>query len=156
RRQGLLELRTPERMRVAVDANPQERVGPVQEQFERYLENRAHPIEEQSAEMLETTLQVLVWLDGVLPSLPSLDAVRNRLEWLRFISPFEALAGDNVFQGRKREMDGLRRYIGVVPPESLIRRLTDKAFGWARPRQQPALSVFGPGGIGKSALIARF
>jgi hypothetical protein len=44
----------------------------------------------------------------------------------------------------------------VVASELLLSRLAKSTLDWIKPRQQPALSVFGPGGIGKSALVARF
>ncbi|TFW57802.1 hypothetical protein CT676_27760 [Bradyrhizobium sp. MOS001] len=156
RRQALSELISSDTLSAALEANPKERTGPVQVQFECYLTGNAKPIEQQTLSELEDTLQALVWLDGVPISHPSLDDVRRRLDYLRLLAPFESLAGDDVFRGRQSELDSLRSYVGVLPPASLLARLKGTALSWLQPPQQPALSVFGPGGVGKSALVARF
>jgi len=156
RRRALKELGTREAMQSALNANPQERTGPVQLQFERYLQRAVKPITDQWPDELTATLQVLVWLDGILTDLPKIEEVRMQLGRQNLLAPFEAIAGDAIFRGRRQEMADLRKYVGVLPPESLLARLSDKLFGWARPDVQPALSVSGPGGVGKSALIARF
>lgn len=156
RRTALRELVDAKALGAALDVNPQERFGPMQAAFEAYLTGKAKPIEEQSSSELEDTLQILLWLDGVPLELPSLNDVRRRLEYLRLLAPLESLAGDSVFSGRQRELDSLRSFIGVLPPASLLSRIADRAFAWAKPVQQPALCVFGPGGVGKSALVARF
>jgi hypothetical protein len=156
RQVGLRELGSHSAMKAALEANPQERTGSLQIQFESYLSKTAKPIEEQTQAELEDTLQVLLWLGSTLDDLPSLADVDRRLQFFRILSPFETLAGDEVFRGRVTEMDTLRRYVDVLAPEGLLARLSQKALRWAKPRMQPALSVYGPGGVGKSALIARF
>src|SRR5262249_1125062 len=123
RRQALSELVGSNTVAAALAANPKERTGPVQAQFERYLTGNAVPIEQQTLSELEDTLQALVWLDGVPISRPSLDDVRRRLDYLRLLAPFESLAGDDVFRGRQSELDTLRSYVGVLPPVSLLARL---------------------------------
>ena len=55
-----------------------------------------------------------------------------------------------------RRNERVEPYVGVVASELLLSRLAKSTLDWIKPRQQPALSVFGPGGIGKSALVARF
>lgn len=156
RRKALRELGKREAMLDALQANPTERTGPVQEQFERYLRNQAEPIVEQHAEDLSSTLQVLLWVTDILDGLPNIEDVRRQLGRQDLLAPFEAIAGDAIFRGRRDEMSRLRSYVGVLPPDSILKRIAEKAFGWLRPDMQPALSVSGPGGVGKSALIARF
>lgn len=156
RRQALLELSESRAFESALRANPKERTGPIQARLESYLLGAPIPIEQQSLPELEDTLQVLLWLDGIPVSQPPLGQVRRRLDYLRLLAPFESLAGDAVFRGRQSELDALRRYVGVLPPEAFLSRLARSAFDWIKPRQQPALTVFGPGGVGKSALVARF
>jgi hypothetical protein len=156
RHDALVELVGENSLQAALEANPNERTGPVQAQFENYLMGKAKPIEQQTLSELEDSLQVLLWLDGVPLEQPPLDDVRRRLDYLRLLAPFESLAGDRVFRGRRYELDYLRSYVGVLPPERLLARIATAARAWIRPAQQPALSVFGPGGVGKSALVARF
>jgi hypothetical protein len=156
RRETIRELATSGRIGEALDANPDERTGPIQEQLERYLKGSAPPLEEQSLAELEATHQVVVWLGDAIEGAPSEQEVADRGAYLRLLAPFELIAGDDVFRGRKRELDELRSYVGVLPPESLRRRLKDIAFKWVVPERQPALSISGLGGVGKSALVARF
>lgn len=156
RRQALLELSESRAFETALRANPKERTGPIQARLESYLLGAPIPIEQQTLPELEDTLQVLLWLDGIPVSQPPLGEVRRRLDYLRLLAPFESLAGDAVFRGRQSELDTLRRYVGVLPPEAFLSRLARSAFDWIKPLQQPALNVFGPGGVGKSALVARF
>jgi hypothetical protein len=144
------------RIEEALEANPAERDGPLQTQFERYLRQEAPPLAEQTLEELEATWQVSAWLDGVVEGVPAASEVEERTGYFRLLAPFEALAGDAIFRGRRRELDRLRSYIGAVSPESAFERLRARAARWIEPERQPAVSISGIGGAGKSALIARF
>ncbi len=156
RRATLKELAANDRIAEALAANPDERRGRLQEHLERCLCGTAPPLEQQSLAELDETHQVVVWLGGAIEGLPTEEEVSDRAAYLRLLAPFEAIAGDDIFRGRKRELDDLRSYIGVVAPESLLRRVRDIAFKWAEPERRRALSISGPGGVGKSALVARF
>jgi hypothetical protein len=146
--------------RRAIDAalavNLAEQTGPVQDQLRRYLLGRAPALEVQTLEELEATRQVAAWVRDAVPGVPSPDAVAARSAYLHLLAPFEALAGDAVFRGRKHELDELRAFVGVLPVSSLLGRLAAKTLHWVQPAAKPALSLHGPGGVGKSALIARF
>jgi hypothetical protein len=155
RRKILKALGSRSKILKALRMNTSERTGIVQTHFEKYVAGTAPAIETQSREELQASLQALTWLDGIIKGTPSLDEVRGRLELVDFLQPFETLAGDDVFRGRAHELDELRKYVGVLPPQTLLVRLKEK-FTWGRPDALPALSVSGPGGVGKSALIARF
>lgn len=156
RRKAMAELNTVEARERALSANPHERNGSLQRQLERYLVHREIPLAEQPPEQLDETLQIVTWLQGILPNLPSIEEVQRRLAFRSFTAPFESLAGDNIFRGRKKELDQLRSYIGVLPPDSRLTRLKVWAHDWVKPAVMPALSISGPGGVGKSALVARF
>jgi hypothetical protein len=149
------ELLSTGRLEEALAANPNERDSPLQAHLERYLRHQAPPLERQSLEELDATRQVAHWLGGVVEGVPSEEEVDARAAYLRLLQPFETIAGDDVFRGRKKELDALRSYVGVVSPESLMRRLRG-LFRWAEPERQPAVSISGPGGVGKSALVTRF
>jgi hypothetical protein len=139
----------------ALDTNPWERSGLLQEQFERYLTGAPGPLVRRLPE-LEATLQVAVWLSGVVTGVPAVAEVAARVEYLRLLAQFEALAGDDVFRGRRKELDQLRSYTGVVPPESTGERVRKRLTRWVTPQRQPAISISGIGGAGKSSLVARF
>ena len=156
RRRAIAELSTVEARQKALMANPDERAGTLQTLLERYLLNDPIPLNEQPPEQLDETLQIVTWLDGTLDNLPSLEDVKARLAFRSYVTPLESIAGDNIFRGRRRELDQLRAYVGVLPPEALLSRIREAVYKWVRPSALPALSISGPGGIGKSALVARF
>jgi hypothetical protein len=156
RRAAIMELPTIKSRQRALDANPAERTGSLQLQLERYLLNVEIPLDEQPPEQLDETLQIVTWLEGALPNLPPIEQVQGRLARRSFVAPFESLAGDAVFRGRRKELDQLRSFIGVLAPDALLTRVKSWASDWVRPNAMPALSISGPGGVGKSALVARF
>ena len=94
-----------------------------------------------------------------ITGLPSDDDLRIRLEQRRLIEPLERLLR-NRFEGRTRELERLRLHVGVLPATSWRGKIVQ--FGRAKSgqrgddRPQLPLVVYGPGGIGKSTLIARF
>ena len=156
RSKAIAELNTIDKVQNALMANPNERTGTLQLQLERYLLNVPIPIDEQSPEQLDETLQIVTWLQGTLYNLPSVQEVQARLAFRSFSAPLESLAGDNVFRGRRKELDQLRSYVGVLAPDALLSRIKGAVHQWVRPNALPALSISGPGGVGKSALVARF
>jgi len=156
RREGLSKLNGRQEILAALEANRTERKSELQIHFERYLLNEAEPLVHQTLPELEQTLQIALWADGLIEGLPRAEAVRQLIELKRLLGPFEALAGGDRFRGRKRELDILRSFVGVLPPESLLRRLGSKLQQWVLPAERTAMSVYGPGGVGKSALIAHF
>jgi hypothetical protein len=102
------------------------------------------------------THQACEWLRGAgLPGLPDANALRQRVDWLTLLDPFRHLVGD-FFRGRRRELEVVRNYVGVLPPGSLrgtATRIVERVFNL---HEKPPLLVFGPGGVGKSTLVARF
>ena len=155
RRAALRSLGSRERMLKALEVNAHERNGGVQRQLENYLRGTAKPLAGQRRDELDATLQVLLWLQDILADLPDIQEVRKLVAWRDFITPFETLAGDDMFRGRTRELEELRRFVGVLPPQTLLGQLK-RVVDWITPSAQPVLSMYGPGGVGKSALIARF
>ena len=144
------------RVKAALAANPAERHSLLQTCLEWYLSGDAPPLRSQTIDELDAALQVAVWLADVVDGIPSAAEVAARAGYQRLLAPFETLAGDAIFRGRRKELDLLRRYIGVVPPESAMVRLRDRITRWAEPERQPAVSISGIGGAGKSSLVARF
>ncbi|SDI59423.1 ATP-binding protein [Variovorax sp. OV700] len=138
-------------IRDALQCNPQERTGRVQSIFEDLLMQREVAVHDLDERGLEGLLQAIVWLKDVRLAEDVAAAARQRLAWIRFASHFERMAGDAVFFGRVSEMDQLRSHVGVLPPARLLQKVKNLVG-----RARPALSLSGPGGIGKSALVARF
>jgi hypothetical protein len=156
RRSVLRDLASEGKIDAALDTNRSERNGSLQKQLEQYLRGERPPVDGLSLDELDEVSQIVFWLGDAFPGLPSPHELEARAEYRRLLAPFEAIANDEVFRGRRKELDTLRSYIGVLSPESLLRRIADRAFKWNRPDRLPALTLFGPGGVGKSALVARF
>lgn len=156
RAETIRDLSVSGRVEAALAANPGERDSPLQTHFERYLHGDAPPLADQSLSELDATLQVAVWLSGAVEGVPPVQAVEAMAGYQRLLAPLEILAGDAVFRGRRRELDQLRSYVGVIHPESAIEQLHLTDAGRAEPERQPAISIAGIGGAGKSSLVARF
>ena len=144
---------TEEQIRAALKLNPHEASGPGQRMFEAMLLGKRPSVGETDLEM---AVQLMTWLRSVRPVDAELAIATARLEYARYLAPFEALASDAKFVGREAELDEMREHVGVLPPESLTRRIRAALTPTMFKGQRPALSVFGPGGVGKSTLVGRF
>ncbi|HSV46365.1 MAG TPA: hypothetical protein VLJ58_11300 [Ramlibacter sp.] len=110
---------------------------------------------------LAALVEVRTWYEGVVPQLPDALELRGRLAMVQLLDPMFRLVGEH-FVGRGRELSRLADYVGVLPPESVMgsavlglgRRFARKA--WRTLLDHPPLFVAGPGGVGKSSLLARF
>lgn len=158
RRRTLAEMATPVAIGQALAANPGRIADhPTQQMFELYVAGRAPPVQVQDARQITGTKQVVEWLEGldIISGLPSAQDVLDRSEQATLLQPFETLAGRH-FAGRGAELARLREHVGVMPPGSLgerVRRLRERVFEL---HEKPPLVVWGPGGVGKSSLVARF
>ena len=92
-------------------------------------------VNEMAEEELTSLLRVYDWVND-FTSLPSKDMLASRLEQLRLVSTLKDLA-KGQFAGRTAELEKLRNYV------------------WESGMDQPLL-VHGPGGMGKSTLLAEF
>lgn len=99
----------------------------------------------------------VTWLSQIpgMPGLPDPHDVDHRLKMARLIEPIRTLL-KQPFEGREDELAMLRTHLGVVAPTSLRKRAA-RAYSLARGRLHPdyPLVIYGPGGIGKSTLLAR-
>lgn len=155
RQDVLRQLKTRENMLRALNANPNRAYDKTQEMFEAYLRGNAPALKLQDASQVAGTFEVSDWLNGILDGVPSLDQVRERFEFISLLQPFELIAGKH-FRGRTKELQTLRDYVGILPPGTLggwLTRSVQEIFDW---KKKPPLMIYGPGGRGKSALVARF
>jgi hypothetical protein len=106
---------------------------PAQAVVDRILAGPPYPIDEITEQALPYWLQAVRWFDGVAPGLPTPAALNRSLERRRIRSRLgQVVTG---FRGRRAELGLLHR--------------------WYQKPSGP-LTLSGPGGIGKSALVARF
>lgn len=136
----------------SVNARPD---TPIQKMMDGYIFGRAPELDQQTPPELAATLQVTEWLSGLVGGLPAITEIQRRVELESLLRPFRVLAG-RAFSGRRKELDLLREYVGFLQSQSLLESVARGARGLLNWHEKPPLVVYGPGGMGKSALIARF
>lgn len=97
------------------------------------------------------------WLRQVpgVTGLPDDDDVDRRLELARLTEPLRFLL-QQPFEGRGPELEVLRRHLGGLPRTGLWHRIGRAMSTWrGRLREDYPLVIHGPGGIGKSTLMAQ-
>lgn len=117
----------------------------------RQLTGVGPPLDELSLAELHSTSLVCDWLRSAGFDVQDAELLVRRREWLTFLEPFEHLAG-RYFRGRANELATLRAYADVLPPGNSVGPApVEVRFDPATP-----FLIFGPGGVGKSTLVARF
>src|SRR5262249_11826057 len=155
RRQVLKNLIASHRVDAAVAANPDRVQDAAQQQFEAYLGGKAAALESQTLDQLRGTERAAQLLDRLVPGLPDAQKLRERIAFETLLQPFRLLAGDH-FAGREKELGDLSDYVGVRRASGLREissRVYEKFFSV---NERPTLFINGPGGIGKSSLVAKF
>lgn len=110
------------------------------------------------ADALARLLQVIRWFGPVVEGperCARLEATLGQhLARARLLAPFQKLAGP-TFRGRKDELEKLRVHVGVLD-RSVTKTLSNYARRVLGMGEGTSLLIHGPGGMGKSALLARF
>jgi CHAT domain-containing protein/tetratricopeptide (TPR) repeat protein len=134
RRQTLQELGTREAMREALRWNRAPDI-PLQRALERLIEGQDVNPPGLSTDELAATLAAAGWLVGILPGIPDRINLERSLARQDIMERIERLAENTDFVGRENELRKLRERL-------------DEA------RDASPILVHGPGGIGKSTLVA--
>lgn len=100
------------------------------------------------------------WYNRLLPWLPPAEVLQSRLARAELLEPMQRLIGDQ-FVGRKHELNRLADYVGILKSEGMLQSMGVSARRFVRRARRsllsdPPLFVLGPGGVGKSSLMARF
>jgi hypothetical protein len=143
----------------ALEVNPGRKMTETQRVFEKCIRQRSG-----SSSILPTAgeaaalLEVSYWLEDI-PELnahvPQRDYLRALISREQLLGPFRALVGDH-FAGRRKELDILSDYVGLFDATTNLEsahRFIERIFNI---QERPPLFVLGPGGGGKSTLIAKF
>ena len=104
---------------------------------------------------LDALLVISRWIGAIVPTLPSVDAVADRIARIDLLDPLKRMT--KRFVGREEELDDLRSYVEEISAQNIVRRFAGfigNRFGDLVGRK--ALLIYGPAGVGKSTLIARF
>jgi hypothetical protein len=152
----LAQLRASGRVREVLENIKDHPEDDLQRALVQWLIGTPTPLEEQSLEALGASFQVCEWLrQAGFEELPDKESIQRQIDWLTLLQPFEHLAGE-FFRGRVAELQTLRDYVGVLPPGSAFgatRRFVEEIFNF---KDKPPLIIYGPGGVGKSTLVAKF
>ena len=161
---ALHRLLEKQNVKAALAANPTPDTY-AQKLLERLLKNHQDPalvVRARAAfgspEENQDLLQVIGWLSGVPEfdgKLPRVEEVKQRIALENLVEPFRQLVGAH-FAGRTRELEDLANYVGVHDAYSAAEsgyRVVERILSL---KNRPPLFIHGPGGSGKSTLIAKF
>ncbi|HEV7529011.1 MAG TPA: ATP-binding protein [Solirubrobacteraceae bacterium] len=155
RREALRQLGSREAIRSACELNPQANGDGLRGALMSIAGGPGQPdLRPLAYRELVALREATMLLEGIIADLPSLDAISGLIEQQGVIEPLRLLAGSN-FRGRQHELEQLAEYVGVMPSGTL-RTLRRSARTFLRGSERPPLLITGPGGIGKSTLLAKF
>jgi len=106
----------------------------------------------QSAEVA-CLVQVHEGMSALVP-MPPIAELERKLELVRLLEPLRRITA--TFSGRDAELKRLRDYVGVVPPDTMIEKLTRVVVTTFTPTRKAPFLICGQGGAGKTTLVARF
>lgn len=138
RSEALKRFASRKQMKESLDANPYRIHTPLQDMWEDYLDTGvfSRPDELQYRQLINL-YQIVTWVDGIESNLPDATELLSLIRRKSVLANFEHLVTSN-FTGREEELELLRDHITGSAETST-----------------PILSIYGPGGIGKSALVGK-
>jgi len=155
RRAALKNFATREAMRKALAVNPNRSLTPLQKTWEEYLKTGTVPNPETLGyQSLLNLCQIASWLNGIDPNFPEQTYLLELARRRSVLVSFEHLVIEN-FTGRINELAEIREYLGLIPPDNEKDFIHRQFYNWNKEPRRSFLSIHGPGGIGKSALIGR-
>src|SRR5262249_37907166 len=136
----------------------------VQRMFDRIALGEPIHLDALGRDELAAVLTVYEWLNGIVPGLPDKTAVQRTLARFDWFAPMRRLI-DTGFVDRETELEQVDRYIGLpiekpatdreTKPPIADKPTTGLDVTAYSPGASPPLFVFGPGGVGKSTVLAQ-
>jgi len=138
RKRALARLGTRQRLLAALETADDRPADRLQVLFEAYLRGTAAPVTRQSLTELRLTLQVTDWLSDteLRAELPEATELQARIAWEELMQPFRYLVAEG-FHGRQQILEQLSTHVAAA-------------------NSPLPILIFGPGGVGKSTLLAEF
>ncbi len=156
RRDVLSQMGSREAMQRALAANPDRPGSDLQWAFEAIVNRKAYDNDEITRDQVSGLIQATSWLSGIIDDLPDADALGSLLERKSLEGTFKRLVGDH-FSGRTDELRELENYIGMIETDNISQSLSRAATEIAyHVFDRPPFVIHGPGGVGKSTLVAKF
>jgi hypothetical protein len=157
RRAALRRLGSRAAMRRARAANPASPTDPVQQGIDLLIHSDGElELDGLSLDQLLGVERAAGWFSETLSPLPPRAQLAGRIERERHLAPMRKIAGAG-FVDRSGEREQLASYVGVLPPgtpwQGVQRSVQHLQYLL---KDRPPLHLHGPGGVGKSALLARF
>lgn len=146
----LRRLGTPQRMLRTLTQEAADPVDVTRAMAAAHLAGTAPDLDRQTVAQLYGTAEAIGWLAPAGVTMPPESEVRRRLGRAMLLDPLRALAGDG-FVGRGPELRRLTGYVGFHHG-----RVTEVLQRVLHLGEAPPLVIHGPGGVGKSTLVARF
>jgi tetratricopeptide (TPR) repeat protein len=122
----------------------------VQVMFAKWLREETPELSTQSFDELRALGQLYDWGLSEFGGLPDRTLFDRFIRRRSSVSLFEHLV-DETFVGREQELQSLRTLVGVVAPS-----IWERLRSFVGIESQPPMVMWGPGGIGKTALVGKF
>lgn len=156
RRSALQRLVSGNKLNEAIARSDPRATNQGQQLLEFILQGKAIQIEKLSRKALLTVSMICGWIDGIVPVTQYRQNADKALPLADLFAPMKKLA-DESFVGREAELKELANYVGMYEDgnwftssaRSIYRLITDLY-------SNPPLLIHGPGGLGKSSLLAKF
>jgi cellulose synthase operon protein C len=121
----------------------------------QYIRGTAPALKRQTLEELQGTTRASAWLSGTRAKIPSGAQARAQLAIESMLQPLRILLAEG-FVGRAQELKRLSDYAEVLPPSRRLTAVVQRVRRIVNLRDKPPLLISGPGGAGKSTLVAKF